>query len=283
MIDLHIHILPGVDDGSRDMDLSLDMAALAVENGIRAVCATPHYGFEGSASRGQILAAYRALEEELRIEQIPLGLNLGMEIFATRQTPELLKNGNYWTLNHSRYFLIEFDFLASASFIRQTLRKCEGSGLVPVIAHPARYACVREDPQIAFEWISRGYGVQLNRESILGYYGEDEEETAGELLRHRCVTIVATDAHGVNYRPPRAAELTEYLHQTYGGEYTWLLTEENPGRILRNRPLVGYEPIPFREEWLPDENQYLDDRQKWLPDEDQYLDDQYLDDRQYQQ
>ena len=261
MIDLHIHIIPGVDDGSRDMDLSLRMAAIAVENGVRAVCATPHYGFEESSSKAQILAAYQAFEEELRIEQIPLRLTRGMEIFATRKTPELLQKGEYWTLNHSRYYLIEFDFLASASFIQHTLKKCEGSGLIPIIAHPARYACVREDPEIAFEWICRGYGVQLNLESILGYYGGDEEETARALLRHRCVTIVATDAHGVNYRPPRAAELTHYLHLAYGDEYTDLLTEENPGRILRNQPLVGYEPIPFREEWLPGEGEDPDDRQ----------------------
>lgn len=270
MIDLHIHIIPGVDDGSRDMDLSLEMAAIAVENGIRAVCATPHFGFERAASRGQLLAAYRALEEELKIEQIPLDLTLGMEIFATRKTPERLKKGEYWTLNHSRYYLIEFDFFASASFIRKTLKECEGSGLIPIIAHPARYACVREAPQIAFDWISRGYGVQLNRESILGYYGEDEEVTARELLRHRCVTIVATDAHGVNYRPPLAAELTDYLHMAYGEEYTYLLTEENPGRILRNQPLVGYDPIPFRDERMPDEDEYPEEREEWLSDEDGY-------------
>ncbi len=139
-IDLHTHILPGLDDGARTMDDALDMAQTAVDSGVRIVVATPHSPQEsrlhGAASL--VEARVRELQYRLRLENIPLRVLPGMEIMASEHTPQLLAEGRLLPLCGTRYVLVEFDFAEDPDYVREVLRDIRHAAFVPVVAHPGR-------------------------------------------------------------------------------------------------------------------------------------------------
>ena len=249
MIDIHTHVLPRVDDGSQSMEESLELLAMAADSGIKTLVATPHCNipdeFDNYASP-ELEALFARLDEEREKAGIPLHICRGMEIFATEELPELLQNGRVWTLNGTRYFLMEFAFHEDPDFCDDVLRRCRELDYLPIIAHPERYYFVQDDPNIAYEWCRLGYGLQLNKGSILGRFGELPWRTADLLLQHGLVACVASDAHSPYQRSTHMGELRGYLTDELGESYMRLLLEENPARILDGRELLGYEPIPFR-------------------------------------
>ncbi len=247
MIDMHIHILPGVDDGSRNLEMSLEMASIAAETGVHSIITTPHCyrgRYENYATK-QLQQVWDRLHSAIRKNGIPIHLYQGMEIMACDDLPELLKNGSVWTLNGTRYFLMEFEFDEDPRYCRKIISSCIKAGYFPVIAHPARYYFVQNDPQIVFEWYTLGCAIQLNKESLLGLNGRKAEEISNSLMRHGLVSCVASDAHRTYWRNTDMSQLHEFLLENYGEEYTYMVLEENPDRILRGKKLVGYEPINY--------------------------------------
>lgn len=248
MIDIHSHVLPGIDDGSADMGMSLDMLAMAAASGVRTLVATPHCNIPGEFDNyrsPELEALFLALQREAEREEIPIRLCRGMEIYATPELPELLAGRRVWTLNGSRYFLMEFAFREDPDFCREILDSCARLGYAPIIAHPERYYFVQDDPALAYEWCTAGYGLQVNKGSLLGRFGPDARATADLLMRHGLVACVASDAHRPYARSTHFGEVRAFLDEAYGEDYSRLLLEENPARILSGRGLLGYEPIPF--------------------------------------
>lgn len=250
MIDIHTHILPGVDDGSKSIEMSLEMARQAVETGVDTVICTPHCmpGIYNNYASGSLEERFQLLRQALHETGIPLHIRKGMEVLAVREIGDLLEDKKLWTLNDSKYLLTEFSFDENPEYCDEALEEIIGKGYVPIVAHPERYYFVQESPQIVYEWYQKGYGIQLNKGSLLGNFGRREKATGDRLLRHGLVTCVASDAHRSNTRTIRMEELQEYLAERYGEEYMYMLTEENPVRILENRRLVGYDPVPFEED-----------------------------------
>ncbi len=249
MIDIHSHVLPGVDDGSPHMDMSLEMLAIAAENGVHTLVATPHCNipdeFENYCSP-ELDELFEELRFRAKLEEIPIRLCRGMEIFATPELPALLREGRVWTLNHSRYFLTEFAFHEDPDFCREILCACRAEGFRPVIAHPERYFFLQDDPELAYEWCTSGYALQVNKGSLLGRFGPAVQETAELLLSHGLVACVASDAHRSYERSTYMSDVRSYLDEACGEEYRRLLLEENPSRILSGCELLGVEPVPFR-------------------------------------
>lgn len=248
MIDIHSHVLPGIDDGSADMKMSLDMLAMAAESGVDTLVATPHCNIPGEFENylsQDLEELFRELQREAERDEIPLRLCRGMEIYATPELPELLKNGRVWTLNGGRYFLTEFNFGENPDFCSYVLRQCARLGYRPIVAHPERYYFLQRDPELAYEWCTAGYGLQINKGSLLGRFGPQARQTATLLLEHGLAACVASDAHRPYERTTHMGEVKDYLDRVYGEEYRRLLLEENPARILDGRELLGYEPIPF--------------------------------------
>ena len=136
IIDLHNHILPGVDDGAASMDDALEMAALAARCGIEKIIATPHFQPEDGLSLEMFEEAFADLTAVLEYEQINITLEKAMEIMATESLPELLTQGKVWTYPNSHYFLVEFPFDTEADFFDPLLDRCAAAGFTPVIAHP---------------------------------------------------------------------------------------------------------------------------------------------------
>ena len=249
MIDIHTHVLPGIDDGSSSMDESMEMLSLAEESGVKVLVTTSHCNipdvFDNYVSE-ELKRLWNHMEAEAKRMGLGLKLCRGMEIFATEELPDLLTEGRVWTLNGTKYFLVEFDFGEDPDFCRYILGRCRDRGFRPVIAHPERYIFIQEDPEIAYEWCRMGYGLQLNKGSLLGKFGREAQTTAELLADHGLAACVASDAHSPYQRTTHMGQIREFLTEQFDEAYARLLLEENPLRILAGRDLLGLEPIPFR-------------------------------------
>lgn len=249
MIDIHTHILPGIDDGSENMEMSLKLVQTALESGVTSIITTPHCyrGVYENYAGKDLQNRWDTLHSAVRRAGLPIHLYQGMEIMACEDLPELLETGKVWTLNASRYFLVEFQFDEDPSYCHKIIRSCIDAGYQPVIAHPARYYFVQDDPSIVYDWYRMGCAIQLNKDSILGDNGPRARQTAYSLLRHCVVSCVASDAHRTYWRNTDMSRLEQALLDDFGEEYTYMLVEDNPDRILRGRRLVGYDPVPYQE------------------------------------
>ena len=248
MIDIHSHILPGIDDGAADMYDTLEMARMAVDSGVTAVVATPHCNIPGMFHNyysEDYRELFRKAEQVLEEEGIPLTLYPGMEVFVTPDVPRLLKEGKILTINGGRFMLMEFDFGEEASYIQSMLREISLLGIHPVIAHPERYECVQREPQLVYHWRKKGYLVQVNKGSLVGRFGRHSYDTAHRLLRHNLVSVIASDAHSPYQRTPYMLDVYESLRNEYPRKYLKVLFEENPRRICQNQPTIRFELQPF--------------------------------------
>ena len=250
MIDIHTHVLPGVDDGSKSIEMSLEMVRMAYETGVDTIVCTPHcmLGIYNNYASDQLEGKFLLLKEAVYESGIPVHIKKGMEVLLSSDFEELIENKKVWTLNSSDYLLVEFSFDESPEYCDEALEKITEKGYTPIIAHPSRYYFVQDNPQIVYNWYQKGYGIQVNKGSLLGSFGRREKETANRLIRHGVVTCVASDAHRSNIRTTRMEELQDYLADRYGEEYMYMLMEENPSRILDNKRMVGYDPLPFDED-----------------------------------
>ena len=240
MIDLHCHILPGVDDGSENLDASLAMAADAWESGTDCICATPHCcrptGWGGYWAP-EILERLKDLQASVARAGLALKLLPGMEVFATPELPQLLRDGRLLTLNGSRYLLLEFFFDDEPEAMNEAVALVWEQGLTPVIAHPERYEAVQRTPELALSWFRAGCILQLNKGSILGGLGRHARQTAWWLLRRGLAHVVGSDAHSPVQRTPRLDGVYSELCGL-DPEYAELLLRVNPKRILMDEPVA---------------------------------------------
>ena len=237
VIDLHSHILPGVDDGVATLDEALEMAQMAVDCGVFHIVATPHYNHYGHTTTEQIRTAFAKLQDGLEYEQIPLQLYLGMETIATEHLPEHLRRGDALTYPDSPWFLVEFLPEQSPEQVNAILKRCAQEGFLPVIAHAERYPAVLDDPWIAKEWIDNGWGVQVNRDSLLGGFGQQCVACADFMMEQGWVSCIASDAHGVDARNTDWEEAWGVLQQRYSQKLLKRCLETNPKRILQGKKL----------------------------------------------
>ncbi len=243
MIDLHSHILPGLDDGARNLGEAVEMVRMAADSAISAIVTTPHCSDDRC---GEIRAGLRILREAVKELELPVHLYAGMEIFGTWQTARLLSEGKLLTINGSRYPLVEFSFRTSGAQETRILEQILRAGFTPVVAHPERYEYIQYDPRLMNLWYQMGCRFQVNRGSLLGRFGEGPRRTALELVERGFAAAVATDAHSSRFRTPWMADIREFLRQEFSAEAAAWLLEENPRRILRNEQLPPAEPEWFR-------------------------------------
>lgn len=241
MIDIHTHILPGVDDGSPRTAESLEMLRLAEASGVETVIATPHSNLPGVYANynGEWLqASFDRLIRRAEEEEIPVRILRGMEVYATEDLPELLKAGRVLTLNDSRYVLMEFDFHEQANWCTRMLEGVLEAGYTPIVAHPERYYAVWQEPWCVYPWLEMGAHVQLTRGSILGKFGREAKRAADYLLQHNLVACIASDAHGSRNRIPEMDDILRYITAKYSPEYADMLLTENPAKICADMPLI---------------------------------------------
>lgn len=235
IIDLHIHILPGLDDGACDMDEALEMAVCAMENGMEAVAATSHSRMHSQKPRLETEKYFSVLSQfrkELRSRNIPLEVFSGMEVMADHSTIESLWKHSLLTINETRYVLVETPFDIPGNQISEILGELQRSGYSPILAHPERYFCVKSNPMLLEEWKKNRIVLQVNKGSLLGEFGQKTKQTADWMLRRRLAGLVATDAHDTALRTVELDDLLDWMEFEYGYGSIELLMEENPRRIL---------------------------------------------------
>jgi protein-tyrosine phosphatase len=242
MIDLHSHILPGLDDGAPNIMASIGMAKIAVDCGIRGMAVTPHCCAD---RRKDIREAILLLRDVLQESNIPLILYPGMEIKGTPNTADMLAEGQLITINGSRYPLIEFDFKSSGEMETNILRDVVQAGFVPIVAHPERYSYVQEEPELLNLWKTIGCGFQVNRGSFIGHFGEAAKQLAYEMTARGFTTVVSSDAHSDQHRIPWLKDVKMILARHFDPIASQYLLRYNPLRILRNEELLQSDPDWF--------------------------------------
>lgn len=240
MIDLHCHLLPGIDDGANDLATALEMARIAVADGITLTVCTPHIypGLYENDAKG-IAEALIELRSELTTAGIALELAGGADIQLVPELPQRLRSGAYPTLNGSRYFLFEPPHHAVPSRFNASVFDVVAHGYVPVITHPERLTWLDE---AHYGWlltaVREGAWLQVTAGAFTGRFGPRARYWAERLLADGMVHILATDAHGTLHRPPLLAEGRIQAALAVG--------EEEAERLVNDRPRAVIE------DWDPD-------------------------------
>ncbi len=235
MIDIHCHILPNVDDGAADLQTATMMAALAADDGVRSIIATPHLLWRDGQLQYAFAFVRQAAErftQELQRAGIPVTCYPGAELLCagTPHVPEDLEH--FPTLAGSDRVLVEFFFDEKPARMNEYLQCLRSAGLVPVIAHPERYDAVQKGKHLAQQWLEQGCLLQVNKGSPLGHFGRRAQKAADRLLKTRAVAFLASDAHDIRDRTPRLKAARAQLSASYGADYLQELTEINPGKLL---------------------------------------------------
>lgn len=248
MIDIHMHILPGVDDGAEDIYDAIEMARLAYQSGTTVIAATPHCNIPGlfdnyyDNAYKEIfrITAYRLAKENIEVRLLP-----AMEVYATEEVPYLIRTGKIISINHTKYLLIEFNFEEAPDFAFYILHKLRNMGLIPVVAHVERYRFIQQNPEIIALWQADGCEIQVNKGSFDGRFGQQAMGTAYRLLNHNLISVIASDAHSPVVRTPLMNETYRRLCREYPREYLDILFHDNPMRICGGQTTIKFKRIPF--------------------------------------
>lgn len=237
-MDIHSHLLPGIDDGARDFETSMEMFHIAEKNGIGAMILTPHYKpVHHNASPATIRRLISEMEEKLAEEKIDIRLYPGNEIYYHSEAVAQALEGGLCTLAGSSYVLVEFNPMDEFEYIRNGLYQFLSEGFRPVLAHVERYRCMTSKTDRTEELTGMGAYIQVNAGSIMGHYGLQTKGFARGLLKKDLVHFVATDAHDAKNRAPELEECARFLTKRFGEDYTRELLYENPMKIVRNEYL----------------------------------------------
>lgn len=220
MIDLHCHILPGVDDGAQTLEDSLAMAEKAISQGITHILCTPHHNNGKYKNPKQsVIPRVAQLQEELDQRQLPLTVLEGQEVRITGDLLEdMSRDEILFTDLEDTYILIEFPTMDIPAYTEQLFFELRGLGKIPVIVHPERNAKFREDPNRLIPFLDMGVLAQLTAPSYVGTFGKSIQKTAKQMVKHNMVQMVASDAHGVNKRNFYLKEAYEGIGRDFGQE-----------------------------------------------------------------
>ena len=241
LVDIHSHILPGVDDGSQSPEETKAMLEKAWDEGIQIMVATPHYHKQRGKNDINLIKKQLLLTRKLAKEVHPkMQICLGMEIYYGEDVPELLKTGKAVSIRKSRYILVEFSPGDDFQYILNAVRKLQMSGHTVIIAHIERYNCLREDISNVEYLREMGAYLQVNAGSITGSYGRSVKKFLREVLKAHLVQLVGTDAHGPEKRSPKMQEAYKEVVKRCGEEYADQIFGQNAKKVLRNEEIDEY-------------------------------------------
>lgn len=241
LIDLHAHVLPGVDDGAASFDEAVAMCRAAAEDGCTALVATPHlrHARWWNGERRPLEALHDRLCQLL--DGAP-ELHLGGEIAVHSESVDEifdLPEGELLTLAGSRYVLLELDWHGLGPNVFDVLHELKVRGLFPIIAHPERVRWLASDTGLVEELVVRGAYVQITAMSVVGELGPDLRRLCERWIQADLVHFVASDAHGVSLRPPGLAAAYRAVETRFGEELATRIFRDHPAAVVENRPLVS--------------------------------------------
>lgn len=235
MIDLHCHILPGIDDGATDLATSLAMARMFVDDGVSTVACTPHIlpGLYHNTGP-QIRAAVAALQLELERHAIPLRLITGADVHITPTFVSGLRDGTLLSLADSRYVLVEPPHHVAPTRLEDVFFALMVAGYVPILTHPERLSWVRNQYETIQKLVQAGVWMQITGGSLTGAFGRHPLYWAEKMLSEGCVHILATDAHDCVRRPPALSKARDAAERRVGSVEAEHLVVTRPRGIVAN-------------------------------------------------
>jgi protein-tyrosine phosphatase len=246
MIDLHCHILPGVDDGAESIDVSLAMARMAASDGVQTIVATPHFFREDCSSNNFALVdeRRRELSEALVRDQIAVEIKSGAEVHISHDLiSEIRENRKSLVLNGSGYMFVEFPSGHIYPGVKNLFFDLMTEGIVPIIAHPERNAVLARQASLLYDLVQVGALAQANGGSIMGLYGPEARETILRFLECHLVHFLASDGHNSSSLPPRLSEAARCAESVIGKEEALCLVDRNPQAVLDDLD-IPYLPQP---------------------------------------
>lgn len=235
LYDIHCHLIPGVDDGSHNMDETIRMLEKEYSEGVRYIMATPHFRYEMfECSMDEI---YRRFEE-VKQEALEIGdgicLRMGCEFHVCQEMADLLKRGERPSMNNTKYVLTEFASEVEQQQVWNDVYKLVSKGYRPIIAHVERYPAVALDIEFLENLIQLGAEIQVNADSIMGQAGWRVKNLCKKLLKNNLLHYIASDAHNMQSRSSCLGSCAAYIEKKYGQENANRLFRENPAKLFES-------------------------------------------------
>lgn len=241
IVDIHCHILYGLDDGPQSLEQSMALCRKLNQNGIKKIIATPHFisGDSYFPATEEIKERVTLLQKEVDKEDLDIEIFSGMEVFSSHDTIERIRRKEILSLNDSRYILIEFPFEIIPMYISDLLFAMQLEGFTPIVAHPERYCSSYRKGKLLKKLVDKGILLQINSGSIMGSHGKSAKKAATELLKSGMVHLVASDSHGEDRMLSNVREIEKKISQICGAENTERIMHYNPQRVLDNEGILS--------------------------------------------
>jgi len=244
MVDIHHHLLPGLDDGSSSMENSVEMARMAAAEGITHIVCTPHAN--GQFAYNPVLNAARTHELAARLadQGIPITLGRGCDFHLSfDNVRQAQADPARFSINGLGYLLVEVPDYGLPPGLTETFYALQLAGLTPILTHPERNPTLLAEPERMAEWMRGGVLVQVTADSLTGHKGKPAQRMALELLEKRWVHFLATDAHNLTSRPPRIRDAHNLVAERFGASYAHALCVINPLAVFLGKQFeVEEEP-----------------------------------------
>lgn len=242
MIDIHSHILPGVDDGAQTEEDSLLMARAAVQDGITTIVATPHHrNGKYDNERENILKWVETLGHLFEKEGIPLTVLPGQETRINGDMIEELEERIILPINDTKYVFVEFPSANVPRYASQMLFDIQVAGYIPIIVHPERNQELIEHPARLYEFVKKGALTQVTAASVVGKFGKNIQKFSQQLIESNLTHFIASDAHNTTSRGFVMSEALEAIQKQYGSDYSYLFLE-NSELLIGNKNVNRMEP-----------------------------------------
>ena len=237
MVDIHCHILPGIDDGPQSWELTAEMCRIAALDGITHIVATPHCNHEFAYDRDRYTEMLGELSDSAEGN---LAFSLGCDFhFSYDNIQDALAHPRRYTIGESQYLLVEFSDFGIPPEVKQNLLSISSSGMVPIITHPERNRPLLNKPEMVLEFVEQGCLVQVTANSFTGYWGSRSQKMAEWLLQRQAIHVIASDAHDPARRPPVLSEARKAVTELAGAEVADALLVQNPAAIVDGESLPG--------------------------------------------
>ena len=246
MIDLHCHIVAGIDDGAQTLEDSLIMARTAVQEGITTIIATPHHkNGRYQNPKDEILVKVEELNQRLKVEKIDLEILPGQEPAINGELLVDFEAGQIMTLNDTNYVFVELPSDHVPRYTEKMLFDLQLKGLIPVIVHPERNREIHERPELLYKLVEKGALAQLTAGSFCGKFGKKIKSFSEQLIEANLVHFIASDAHNVTSRAFHLGHAYDLIEKQYGIDMVYLFTE-NAELLVEGMNVFKEQPEPVK-------------------------------------
>ncbi|WP_338470966.1 CpsB/CapC family capsule biosynthesis tyrosine phosphatase [Niallia sp. XMNu-256] len=246
MIDIHCHILPGIDDGAQSVYESINMAREAVREGITTIIATPHKNNQYNNEKRDILEKVARLNETLSNEGIPLTILPGQEVRIYGEIiQDYLTGGRILPLNETNYLFVEFPSGSVPRYAERLFYELQTEGLIPIIVHPERNQAIIENPDLLYKFINNGALSQVTAGSLTGYFGKKIKKFSEQLIEADLIHFIASDAHNVRNRTFKMSDAMDAVEKKYGIDMVYMF-RENAELLVEGKMVYREIPQPVQ-------------------------------------